>query len=255
MPAGVPLGDLARRRRGRSPCASSRRTPGTCAGDLAEGELRKLHARGDRASALRVGGARSTRSVRTTIVSRADGADRVRQHPERRQPHPLGLARSPGRLRRRPAGRPLPEASRSRLAARRGDSPPPPRSPPGRRRQSDTSWAIRRRRCVASAPVSKIRRTSSSRMNVAQSERLTTNAGPRDAPSPAGRSPEEDAGETLPDDDAREQDRAEPGRHAELGRAARDEGQVPRDPGPVRRQERGRTGGGRSGSRGSRCAK
>ena len=49
--------------------------------------------------------------------------------------------------------------------------------------------------------------------------------------------PEEKAGQALPDDDAREQDRAQPGRHADLGRAGRDEGQVPRDPGPVRRQD------------------
>ena len=39
------------------------------------------------------------------------------------------------------------------------------------------------RRWVASAPVSKIRRISSSRMNVAHSERLTTKAGPSHRPA------------------------------------------------------------------------
>ena len=46
---------------------------------------------------------------------RADAPDRVRQHAERRQPHPLRLARPAERLRRRPPPRPL----RAR--------PPPPR--------------------------------------------------------------------------------------------------------------------------------
>ena len=70
----------------------------------------------------------------------------------------------------------------------------------------------------------------------------------RASPRPRRARQKRDAGEALPDDDAREQDRAQPGRHADLGRAGRDERQVPGDPGPVRRQEANGPEAGRSGS-------
>jgi hypothetical protein len=73
---------------------------------------------------------------------RRQGADvpaRVRQHPARRQPHPLGLARLHQRLGRRPAGRPLrgiaPLTSGGPSDGIRRPTPParPARRPPGRR--------------------------------------------------------------------------------------------------------------------------
>ena len=161
--------------------------------DLAESELRKLHAAGIERVHFAWAGPVDAKRPALLPPPRADAADRVRQHAEQRQPHPLGLARSPRRLRGGPAGRSLPDASRSRLARAGGRTL---RRIPGARRagedESDRSSAIKRRRCVASAPVSKIRRSSSSRMNVAQSEMLTTKAGPSDAPSPRqGRPPEQ----------------------------------------------------------------
>ena len=74
------------------------------------------------------------------------------------------------------------------------------------------------------------------RANVVLEHECRSHATVPRSPASAG-APEEKAGQALPDDDTREQDRAQPGRHADLGRAGRDEGQVPRDPGPVRRQD------------------
>ena len=77
---------------------------------------------GRRAHSLRVG--RTDRSGACPLLPRprADRADRARQYAERRQPHPLGVARPAERLRRRSPARPL----RAR--------PPAPPPEPGSRR-------------------------------------------------------------------------------------------------------------------------
>ena len=129
-PAGVPLGDLGAESR-----ALAVRLLETYArnmrADLAESGAPEASRGGARAGPLRVGGSGRPEASALLPPPRADAAHRVRQHPERREPHPLGLARSPRRLRRRPAGRPLPDASRSRLA---GGGADPPSHPAGSRR-------------------------------------------------------------------------------------------------------------------------
>jgi hypothetical protein len=66
---------------------------------------------------------RGTRCRRSLLPDpRPDGPDRARQHAERGQPRPLGLARSAERLRRRPAARPLPARPPPRATATAGAS-------------------------------------------------------------------------------------------------------------------------------------
>ena len=92
------------------------------------------------------------------------------------------------------------------------------------------------RRWVASAPVSKIRRSSSSRTNAAHSATLTTKAGPSHRPAGFRAARQNSrADERLPGDDAREEKLARPGR--EVSRAGPNERQVAGYPAPVRRQE------------------
>src|SRR6185503_59508 len=100
-----------------------------------------------RARALRLG--RPARAGPRALLpaARPDAAHRVRQHPEQCEPHPLGLARSPARLRSGSPSRPLPARapSRSRLVA--GPSRRPARAgrtPPRRTYCEETTGAVRR---------------------------------------------------------------------------------------------------------------
>ena len=67
------------------------------AGSHPQGRRREGH--------LRVGGRGGARTAALLPRAGADVPDRVRQHPEQREPHSLGVARFPGRLRERPAAR------------------------------------------------------------------------------------------------------------------------------------------------------
>src|SRR6185312_12211047 len=79
------------------------------------------HAAGRRrGEPLRGGGAARAGQGALLPPPRADAADRVRQHAERREPHPLGVARSAAGLRAGSAPRPLPARTPSaRLSGRR----------------------------------------------------------------------------------------------------------------------------------------
>ena len=114
-PAGLPLGRDDGRSAGHGPPA--------------RGGVRAEHARRDRrggaappagggpgAAALRLGGAARARQGALLSPPRAHPAHRVRQYPERRQSHPLGVARPAERLRPGSPPRPL-----------RARAPPPPR--------------------------------------------------------------------------------------------------------------------------------
>ena len=93
-PAGCRSGTSAPTH-GPSPCGSSRRTPGTCGPISRKAELRKLHAAGLERVHFAWAGPVDPEASALLPPPRADAAHRVRQHPERREPHPLGLARSP----------------------------------------------------------------------------------------------------------------------------------------------------------------
>ena len=85
--------------------AADRGLHGQMTADIAAERKARIREGGRREDRLRVGG--SGRSGRAALLPRAgpDVPDRVRQHAEQRQPHPLGVARLRRRFRPRPAAR------------------------------------------------------------------------------------------------------------------------------------------------------
>ena len=124
-PAGLPAADLKTAQRGMlvqlvEEYARNMRT------EIAEASLSRIREAGVERLSFAWAGPIDPGQRPLLPRPRADRADRARQHAERRQPHPLRVARSSERFRRRSLARPL-----------------PPRPPPARVTAMDTFEAIR----------------------------------------------------------------------------------------------------------------
>ena len=111
-PAGVPLAELDRGASASSSCALVETYARNMRTEMADDELRRMREAGLERLHFAWAGPIDPGHAHYYRVHGPTAPDRVRQHAERRQPHPLGVARPAQRLRRRSAARALPAGHR-----------------------------------------------------------------------------------------------------------------------------------------------